>query len=562
MPIAYPEPFAQAFRTQAPGAIALYGNTLLSCPSADPDCIVARTGQGPDVNNNFWNMAVVNADPDSKGQVYSSSSSNVRFLSGDSVLWAGLYWGAVATAGTGGQPPASSGRVMKLKPPGSADYVQVTADGGGHDPAFGVYQAHAVVTDLVKSAGPGVYWGGNVAAGTGEDRFAGWSLVVVYGDEALPMRDLTVFHGIEPVAAREQVNLTVSGFVTPPFGPVNAEIGVVAYEGEKGWGGDRMQLDGQDLADAVTPADNFFNSQNSVRGAMYTDRTPPDLNLFGFDVKTVSAPGILGNNARSARVDLLSSGDAFAPGVITTTFDLYAPKFARETKTVENLSGHDPAKTGDTLRYTVTHRNDGMDASVKTIVTDAVPPGTAYVAGSLRMVDGPAPGPRTDQAGDDTGEYDAATRTVRMRVGSGADAADGGRLAPGETAAFTFDVTVGADAPADGITNFARIDYTAETLNLPVEQDGKPVVTPYAPDPTPPPPTPTPEPSPEPTPTHTTAPPTPGPSPTTTFTPLPKPKPGGSLAGTGPVLSAFGLLIAGTLLVVVGAVMRSRRQRG
>ena len=39
-----------------------------------------------------------------------------------------------------------------------------------------------------------------MAAGTGNDRYAGWSLIVVYRDPTQPLRNLTVFDGFSDIA--------------------------------------------------------------------------------------------------------------------------------------------------------------------------------------------------------------------------------------------------------------------------------------------------------------------------------------------------------------------------
>ena len=49
----------------------------------------------------------------------------------------------------------------------------------------------ADVTALVTAGGSGRYQVANVQSGTGLDRYAGWSLVVVYRDLALPLRNLS-----------------------------------------------------------------------------------------------------------------------------------------------------------------------------------------------------------------------------------------------------------------------------------------------------------------------------------------------------------------------------------
>ena len=105
--------------------------------------------------------------------------------------------------------------------------------------------------------------------------------------------------------------------------------------------------------------------------------------MLGFDIKNFDAPGILANNATSARIDLASTSERYFPGVVTTAIDVFAPDFSPSTKTVTNLTGGDPARVGDRLRYTVTFVNGGQDPAVNTSIADPIPAGTTYVPGSL-----------------------------------------------------------------------------------------------------------------------------------------------------------------------------------
>ncbi|NUU24372.1 MAG: DUF11 domain-containing protein [Streptomycetaceae bacterium] len=315
----------------------------------------------------------------------------------------------------------------------------------------------------------------------------------MYRDDAQVVRDLTVLHRIAPVAPRAPVGVALTGFLTPPFGPVRAQVGVVTR---------------------------------------HEDRV---------DARTADASTAFTHSQRAVRIDLRALDPVDTPDVVTAAIDQFAPVFPLGTTQVADLAGHDPAQTGDTLRYTVTHRNNGLDAAGGPVVTDRLPDGVTYLAGTLRALDGPAPGPRTDQAGDDGGEYDVADRTVRMRVGTGADALRGGLLRPGETAAFTFDVVVDPDAP-ETLANTAHIDYDA--LGTLTGQDGDPATTRVAVTPADEPPTPAAE---------NAAPRTAAPPPGT------DPHPAASArARPVPVLTAFCALIVIALAIVAVAVLRSR----
>ena len=175
-------------------------------------------------------------------------------------------------------------------------------------------------------------------ADTGVNHYAGWSLVVAYQAPGLPARNLTVFDGYASVDTNSAPTTTsIAGFVTPPTGPVNTQVGVVAYEGDRGFTGDSMELDSTLLGDSLNPTNNFFNSTISNLGTYITNKTPNYNNQLGFDAKVVSGSGILANGATSATITLQTSEDQYFPSVVTTAIDLYAPQIVG-TKTVTDLT--------------------------------------------------------------------------------------------------------------------------------------------------------------------------------------------------------------------------------
>ncbi|HSO00795.1 MAG TPA: hypothetical protein VLS89_21035, partial [Candidatus Nanopelagicales bacterium] len=96
-----------------------------------------------------------------------------------------------------------------------------------------------------------------------------------------------------------------------------------------------------------------------------------------------------------------------------------------------------------------------------TVLNDPLPAGVTYVPGSLAITSGANAGAKTDATGDDQGEYLSGTNTVRVRLGTGADATQGGTMVVGATAVVTFQVTV--DASATGtISNQAIITAAGE----------------------------------------------------------------------------------------------------
>ena len=113
-----------------------------------------------------------------------SSSARLSLPGGARVLFAGLYYGARTNAGTGGKsaPDSSLAGLGKvdLRPPGAAGFERLTAAVDPSTEVTGAYAAFVDVTGQVQRAGAGVYTVANVQAATGEDRYAGWALVVAY----------------------------------------------------------------------------------------------------------------------------------------------------------------------------------------------------------------------------------------------------------------------------------------------------------------------------------------------------------------------------------------------
>ena len=438
-------------------------------------------------------MVRVDADSDPATTI-DSSSATLSLPAPATLLFAGLYFGAATTAGTGGQaaPSPAQRNTVKFKVPGAASYATLTAgtlDTGSSDTA-GRYQGFVNVTDLVAAAGSGVYWVGDVQAGTGLDRYAGWALVVVYRDPSQPARNLTVFDGYASVTSGiPPVSIPLSDFRTPPSGPVRTTVGVVAYEGDLGTSGDSLALNQTTLSDAANPANNFFNSSITSGGVPFTVKNPNFVNQLGFDSNMVAANGVLPNGATSATITLKTSSDQYFPGVVTFATDLFAPS-VQMTKAVANLTHPGgPNERGDRLRYTVAVTNSGQDGARDLVARDPIPVGATYVPGTLRLVSGPsAPASPTDAVGDDLAEFDAAGQEIVFRLGQGASATAGGLLAasglPGNSTSFSFDVTINSGlAVGSQIVNQARAEFVAQSLDTPLTaQSGQVVTSVDAPD--------------------------------------------------------------------------------
>jgi uncharacterized repeat protein (TIGR01451 family) len=444
--------FNQRFSRNDSGDIAIVANTLETCPPGQTNgsgvtCETAKsaTSGGAGLADNDFDMRYVDTDGDAS--TFDSSTARLDLPAGATVLFAGLYWGARTDAGANGAaaPNAAAKGTVKLKVPGGS-YASYTADDGWTISGDTAYQHFKNVTTAVKAAGSGAYTVADVQAGTGQDRYAGWSLVVAYEDLNAAPHNLSVFDGLTVVSqSAPTANIDVSGFTTAPSGSVKTTLGAIAYEGDMGKTGDGMTLAGRTIGDAASPTNDLFNSSIAVLGTRTMTGTPAQQNTLGFDADLFNADGYLTNSATTARLTVNtapSNGETIYPGVLTFSSELLAAKL-RPTTTVSDRNGGN-TEPGDLIDVATDATNTGNGAAAGVRVESDIPAGLEIVPGSLAVVDdnGDPAGP-ADAVG-----YDPATRAITWRVGTGATSTTGGRVAAGSRIHLRYRLRVGA--PADG----------------------------------------------------------------------------------------------------------------
>jgi hypothetical protein len=318
-------PFATQFATNARGGVAIAANTLMTCPAAAAQCPEAQAGTatGAALNNNGYAMERVDIDP----ATFDSSSATLSIPAGATVQFAGLYYGARTSKGTGGEAatdPNARGTVL-LQSPGALTYSPLTATVDDSTSVAGSYAGFVDVTAQVAAAGSGDYTVADVQSGTGEDRYAGWSLIVVYSDPASPPRSIQVFDGLASIVNGEApLTIPVTGLETPPSGTVTAEAGIVAYEGDRGGNNnkDRLLLAGRELSDAANPPNNVFNSTIAVDGTNVTAKNPNYDNQLGFDSDLIQANGFLANGVTATTLEESTGFEQYLTQAIVVAIEL------------------------------------------------------------------------------------------------------------------------------------------------------------------------------------------------------------------------------------------------
>ena len=123
--------------------------------------------------------------------------------------------------------------------------------------------------------------------------------------------------------------------------------------------------------------------------------------------------------------------------------------------------------------YTLRGKNVGIGNANLIELIDTLPSTVTYVPNTMKVIQSPGvtAGLKTDAPGDDIADYivNGAIKTIKFRIGTGANATTGGSIAEGETYEVQFKVTV--NAPAKGqmipsILNIARVNSQSDAAVL------------------------------------------------------------------------------------------------
>lgn len=426
-----------------------------------------------------FNLELTGADP----AIFNSSSADLSLPSCTQVLFAGLYWGA--SQGTDGTNTSwiISETSVKFKIPGSVVFQDLTSTQTDYHnntlvpglPHTG-YRCFIDITSLVNTLNPnGTYTVANLASPAGiVNASGGWTIVIVYADPATIVRNLTVFDGSAIMNGGDPpLYVPITGFLTPPSGPVSCELGAVVFDG------DRVSTDEYSFKQNSNPLvgvytsltpnatanlNDMWNSTISYKGAVVTTRNPAHQNTLGYDADILVVPNalnaVLANSQNSASIRFSSPSENYMLQVATTSISQYTPSF-NLSKTSLDVNGGS-LLPGEQLQYEITYQNGGNDISTGTIIYDNIPVGTTYKPNSL-LIGGIA---KTDAAGDDEAEYDFVNNRVIFRIGTGANSTTGGEVSPAGSGTVGFDVYVANSCEVftcnNTISNRAWISYAGK----------------------------------------------------------------------------------------------------
>jgi hypothetical protein len=314
------------------------------------------------------------------------------------------------------------------------------------------YLRSADVTSFVAAEGGTTYAVAGVPATQGEATNAlsgaGWSMVVAYRHDSLPIRNLSVFVGGSFVDEDSSQDYTVSGFCAPPFGAVEGNAVVSALEGDANLTGDDLAIGVTAASDFVSlsgpnnPPDNFFCSQvNGADGLVDTDGSFGTVNhdavagvnvsgaRQGWDLTTValsSTVGHLANDQTSAVLRTTTSGDSYVPVLVGLELDVKSPDFSDSI----TEASEDVVEVGDSFSVVTTLRNSGEARATDLALRLPVDDGLELVGFTTDGLVGDASGATVTASGlsqgIDAGMLEVGeTRTVELHLEVVGPPADG-----------------------------------------------------------------------------------------------------------------------------------------
>ncbi len=441
------------------GDVVVFGSTLaLDCSAAVPAPPAGTTTScasqlliddtAPDL---YWRDTVANATITAE---QARTSATLVLPTGAKVTYARLYWSALKVGAAADKNVVldwKGGPTQTI----NADDSWTLSYGFASHPDWYYYQSSAEVTDYVAKWGAGDFRVTGVEAlplaGVEVDRaFSAWSMVVFYEKAGDELRNLALFDGFTHVAPEFGLGaaaVTLSGFLVPSG--YTARMTAFTYEGDTVYSGDKLLFNGQHLTSTGNPKDNFFNGSRSFLGKAVSGASDvPKLSgapgtMGGYDLDTVDVTSLVKAGDKSAKLSAESAEDKFLLGGFVTSITNLSPDFPDFDKVATDLDGG-VLLENDQVEYVLTSTNSGNDAAVGTVWEDVLDQRLELVPASLQSVENGVVIPLSHAAGDDRGEYDAATRTLRVRLGAGADALKGGKLAVGEGFEIRFRVKVKA----------------------------------------------------------------------------------------------------------------------
>ena len=471
------------------GNTTMFGNLLLGVKNTFSNTINTTAMNSNSANGNSSNgndnQNMIHIDIDGStghgAETRNSSSSDLILPAGtNTIKLARLYWGGRVT-NSNYDLSLPENRKIKIRKGTENNYTDVTATGidmSTISSGYTQYQAYADVTGFIRQNGAGTYTVGNVPLTTGSisggGNHGGWTIVVVYENELLNYNSVRVYDGFQKVydeGASTTANVTLTGLDVPSgnLQSSDAQMGVMAWEGDANISGDFLKINGTTFSNAVNQSSNPWNGTISNNGVHVTTKNPHYTNQMGLDIDMFNVGTGFGisPNANTINLQFGTEQDQYYPGLFTFSIRMKDPTITLD-KLVSDANNNGIAEIGETLTYTLKGKNSGIGNANNIELIDTLPNTVTYLPGTLKVISSPGitPGLKTDATGDDVADFSVSggKSILKFRIGAGSNGTLGGTLAENETYEVQFQVKV--NNPSMGgvpsIMNIARVSSKSD----------------------------------------------------------------------------------------------------
>lgn len=254
-------------------------------------------------------------------ETLTSASASLNLNAGDVVTKAYLYW---AGSGTGDFDIKLNG--IDITPDRTFSHISNTA-------GLPYFSAFKDVTQQILTTGNGDYFlseldvsafliPGQTYCGNATN-FAGWAIVVIYENPALPVNQLNVYDGLQGVPSAVTISLDNLNVIDN----AGAKIGFVAWEGDRSIANNEtLRINGILVGNPpLNPANNAFNGTNSFTGSD---------TLYNMDLDVYDVQGYINVGDQQAEISLTSNQDVVMINTVVTKLN---SQFPDATIAVDNV---------------------------------------------------------------------------------------------------------------------------------------------------------------------------------------------------------------------------------
>ena len=339
------------------GDVKVIGNTVLCILDASGSCVE------PDNENH-------NANTDL--QKSPESYSTLSIPDGATIEYARIYWQGRKPANSvtewDNSSKISAGKIG-LKFEGDAAFTTLHADIKDYSVIDSrnyvrIYSASADASSIVHSKGK--YYvdtntfytsTGETLTATSEDglgNYGAWVLVVIYADpNSEKARNITIFDGYKQVTqSADDVDISLSGFLTPRSGEVDSKTYVFTAEGDKYLKkkGDTINMAGLNFNASFTELGTFDSriDVNATRGPELKNNNGIDIHAYDTGT-TEGGLGIIQAREKGAKFRFTSDQDTYFPSLVVFSTEVFLPELCYDYAYEQSSRHFTEQNSGDTL---------------------------------------------------------------------------------------------------------------------------------------------------------------------------------------------------------------------